>query len=90
VRYITPRCPEQNGKVERSHRVDEEEFWSRTKFDDFARAAEAVRAWEGHYNQERFSIALKGLTSAEKLATFLPLQVSSLDPITLHKPGATS
>jgi hypothetical protein len=49
-----------------------------------------VRAWEGHYNQERFSIALKGLTSAEKLATFLPLPVSSLDPITLHKPGATS
>lgn len=23
LRYIKPRCPEQNGKVERSHRVDE-------------------------------------------------------------------
>jgi len=86
VRYITPRCPEQNGKVERSHRVDEEEFWSRATFDDFARAAEAVRAWEGRYNQERFSMALQGLTPAEKLATFLP----SSDAITLHKPGASS
>ncbi|HZT76592.1 MAG TPA: helix-turn-helix domain-containing protein, partial [Vicinamibacterales bacterium] len=26
-RYITPRRPEQNGKVERSHRIDDEEFW---------------------------------------------------------------
>lgn len=30
-RYITPRRPEQNGKVERSHRIDEEEFWSRRR-----------------------------------------------------------
>ena len=28
VRYIKPRRPEQNGKVERSHRIDEEEFWA--------------------------------------------------------------
>ena len=28
-RYIKPRRPQQNGKVERSHRIDDEEFWSR-------------------------------------------------------------
>ena len=28
-RYIRPRRPQQNGKVERSHRIDHEEFWSR-------------------------------------------------------------
>jgi transposase InsO family protein len=28
-RYIRPRCPEKNGKVERSHRIDPE-FWSAT------------------------------------------------------------
>ncbi|MBP8104950.1 MAG: integrase core domain-containing protein [Nitrospira sp.] len=30
LRHIQPRRPEQNGKVERSHRIDEEEFWSRS------------------------------------------------------------
>jgi transposase InsO family protein len=71
LRYITPRCPEQNGKVERSHRVDEEEFWSRSTFESFAPAAEALLAWERRYNHERFSMALSGLTPAEKLATFM-------------------
>jgi transposase InsO family protein len=67
LRYIKPRCPEQNGKVERSHRVDEEEFWSRSTFDGFAPAAEALLAWERRYNHERFSMALNGLTPAENL-----------------------
>src|SRR5499425_2842126 len=31
-RYIRPRCPEQNGKVERSHRIDHDEFWGRRNF----------------------------------------------------------
>jgi hypothetical protein len=38
-RYIRPRCPEENGKVERSHRIDQDEFWSRHSFDSFAIAA---------------------------------------------------
>ena len=79
-----------SGRVERSHRVDEEEFWSRAKFDNFAGAAEAVLAWEGRYNQERFSMALKGLTPAEKLATFAPQPVPSSAPMTFQTTGATS
>lgn len=70
LRSIKPRCPEQNGKVERSHRVDEEEFWSRSTFESVTSAAEALQAWERRYNHERFSMALSGLTPAEKLATF--------------------
>jgi transposase InsO family protein len=70
LRYIKPRRPEQNGKVERSHRIDEEEFWSRSTFDGFASAAQALTAWEHRYNYDRFSMALSGLTPAEKLATF--------------------
>jgi len=86
LRYIKPRCPEQNGKVERSHRVDEEEFWSRSTFESFAPAAEALLAWERRYNHERFSMALSGLTPAEKLATFttalspLPSGTAAPDP----------
>ena len=41
-RYIKPRRPQQNGKVERSHRVDAEEFWSRH---DFATRADAEARW---------------------------------------------
>jgi transposase InsO family protein len=67
-RYIRPRRPQQNGKVERSHRIDDEEFWSRHDFGDFTHAADALRRWEYAYNHERFSIALQGRTPAEKLA----------------------
>ena len=78
LRHIKPRRPEQNGKVERSHRIDEEEFWSRATFDAFTSAAQALRAWEHRYNYDRLSMALQGLTPAEKLATFLsPLNPSS-------------
>jgi transposase InsO family protein len=71
-RYIRPRRPQQNGKVERSHRIDHEEFWSRQPFPDFDAAATALRAWETRYNYGRFSLALKGQTPAEKLARLRP------------------
>src|SRR5215468_8709750 len=67
-RYIKPRRPQQNGKVERSHRIDQEEFWGRRRFADFEAAAVGLKGWESHYNHERFSMALQGRTPAEKLA----------------------
>ena len=70
-RYIKPRRPQQNGKVERSHRIDNEEFWSCATFGSFAEAAEALRVWETRYNVERFSMALHGQTPAEKLSAVL-------------------
>ena len=71
-RYIRPRRPQQNGKVERSHRIDHEEFWSRQPFADFEAAAAALRHWETRYNYERLSLALNGQTPAEKLAAVRP------------------
>ena len=73
-RYIRPRRPQQNGKVERSHRIDNEEFWGRHSFQDFEVAAVALRDWETRYNHERFSLALQGRTLAEKLAALHPPQ----------------
>jgi len=70
-RYIRPRCPEQNGKVERSHRIDQEEFWSRQGFENFETAATELREWERVYNEQRFSMALNGRTPAEKLGAVL-------------------
>lgn len=69
-RYIRPRRPQQNGKVERSHRIDGEEFWSRHTFLTFSDATAALHACEHHYNCERFSMALHGRTPAERLADF--------------------
>jgi len=71
-RYIQPRHPEQNGKVERSHRIDAEEFWDRHGFERFDEAATALRDWQEVYNHLRFSTALHGQTPAEKLAATLP------------------
>ena len=71
-RYIKPRRPDQNGKVERSHRVDNEEFWGRQTFPTFDAATVALQTWERVYNVERFSLALHGQTPAEKLARLLP------------------
>jgi len=71
-RYIRSRRPQQNGKVERSHRIDQEEFWGRHRFPDFEAAAAALRRWETRYNYERFSLALQGRTPAEKLAALQP------------------
>jgi len=71
-RYIRPRRPQQNGKVERSHRIDQEEFWGRRHFDTFLDADMALQAWERVYNVDRFSLALRGETPAEKLARLRP------------------
>jgi transposase InsO family protein len=70
-RYIKPRCPQQNDKVERSHRIDDEEFWSRHDFTAQADAEGPFADWERRYNHERFSLALQGRTPGEKLATML-------------------
>jgi hypothetical protein len=67
-RYIKPRRPQQNGKVERSHRIDSEEFWAGHTFANRGDAEAALQQWEYRYNHERFSLALNGRTPAEKLA----------------------
>ena len=76
-RYITPRRPEQNGKVERSHRIDDEEFWQRESFASFDDATVGLQAWERRYNHERFSMALRGHTPIEILAAKLSAQATN-------------
>jgi transposase InsO family protein len=76
-RYIKPRRPQQNGKVERSHRIDSEEFWDRHAFTNREDAEPQLRDWERRYNTERFSLALAGKTPAEKLAAKLAASAST-------------
>jgi len=70
-RYIQPRRPDQNGKVERSHRIDAEEFWGRHTFETFEAARAALHGGERVYNEVRFSMVLHGRTPSEKLAAVL-------------------
>jgi len=69
-RYTRPRRPQQNGKVERSHRIDNEEFWTKQSFRNFEQASGALPEWQRFYNHERFSMALRGRTPAERLSDF--------------------
>ena len=52
--YIRPRTPRLNGKVERSHRVDEQEFYQLLDkdgiADDIRLFNDKLREWEDYYN----------------------------------------
>lgn len=64
---IDPGKPAQNGKVERSHRTDREEFWNDVRFRTIP---EFVRKHTAHmlrYNTEREHLALGGKTPVEYL-----------------------
>jgi transposase InsO family protein len=87
-RYIRPRRPQQNGKVERSHRIDSEEFWSRHEFASLEEAMPALAAWESAYNYSRFSMALGGETPAERLASKLAAQKAADRAASEHVPLA--
>jgi len=51
--YIKPRRPYLNGKVERSHRTDEEEFYQLLKYTDDVDLNEKLEEWEKFYNLHR-------------------------------------
>jgi transposase InsO family protein len=69
--YIRPRTPHLNGKVERSHRVDNEEFYQLLDeegiTDDIHLFNEKLREWEDYYNYHRPHGALNGQTPYERL-----------------------
>lgn len=70
-RTIRPRTPRLNGKVERSHRTDVQEFYSKEQFSDIEDMRQKLSQWEHRYNKERAHMALGGQTPAEKLQTKL-------------------
>jgi transposase InsO family protein len=69
--YIRPRTPHLNGKVERSHRVDDEEFYQLLDkdgiTDDIHLFNEKLREWEDYYNYHRLHGALDGQTPYERM-----------------------
>jgi len=69
--YIRPRTPRLNGKVERSHRVDDQEFYQLLDkggiSDDIHLFNKKLREWENYYNYHRPHGALDGQTPYERL-----------------------
>ena len=78
--YIRPRTPHLNGKVERSHRVDDQEFYQLLDrdgiSDDIHLFNEKLREWEDYYNYHRPHGALDGQTPYERLVAKLRAGVS--------------
>ena len=69
--YIKPRTPRLNGKVERSHRIDNQEFYQLIDQeginDDIHLFNKKLREWEDYYNFNRPHGALGGQTPYERL-----------------------
>lgn len=69
--YIRPRSPHLNGKVERSHRIDEQEFYQLLDRDGISDNIhlfnDKLREWENYYNYHRPHGALQGRTPYERL-----------------------
>ena len=63
---IDPGKPAQNGKVERSHRSDQEIFYDRNKFKDAADLKRKIRLWNKYYNNLEHC-GLNGKTPNEML-----------------------
>ena len=69
-RYIKPRTPRLNGKVERSHRIDAEEFYrllDGVVIDDAKVFNDKLQEWEDFYNFHRPHGGLGGQTPYERL-----------------------
>ncbi len=68
--YIKPRTPRLNGKVERSHRIDAEEFYRMLDgvvIDNSNLFNDRLQQWEDFYNFDRPHGGLDGQTPYERL-----------------------
>jgi len=65
--YIKPRTRQLNGKVERSHRTDKDEFYQLLTYRDDVDLDKKLEAWENFYNYDRPHGAHKGKTPYEAL-----------------------
>ena len=60
-------CQDSNGKVERSHRTDDLEFYQLLTYVDDVNLNKMLKEWENYYNFNRPHKSLKGKTPYEIL-----------------------
>ena len=69
--YIKPPSPQLNGKVERSHRTDQEEFYQLLTYTDDVDLNQKLEAREQFYNLNRPHSAFDGKTLYDVLRSLL-------------------
>ncbi len=69
-RLIPPRTPRLNGRVERSHQTDDQEFYHLRRYATRRELELAFRRWLHHYNHDRIHMGLGGRTPLEALRAF--------------------
>ena len=72
--YIRPASPHLNGKVERSHRTDKQEFWQLVDYVDDIDIKAKLKEWETYYNCHRPHSSLNGKAPFEVLREKLQKQ----------------
>ncbi len=76
-RYIKPRSPRLNGKVERSHKTDDEEFYGGLTYASTEELNTKLQRWQDYYNYQRPHWALGSQTPYERLQTVLQKQLAA-------------
>lgn len=69
-KLIPIATPKQNGKVERSHRTDDEEFYNQRSFRKPAKRVRELSRFLAFYNNRRPNSAIGWMTPLEKLRSF--------------------
>lgn len=74
--YNQPSRPDQNGKVERVHRTDTQEYYLRSEATSFKERVLGLNKYLLYYNNKRphFGLGMNGKTPLEKLRTFKQYQ----------------
>ena len=72
--YIKPRTPQLNGKVERSHSTDQQEFYQLLSYKDDIDLETKLEEWENFYNFNRPHGAFNGKAPYEALREKLSIQ----------------
>jgi len=69
--YIKPRTPQLNGKVERSHRTDQTEFYQLLTYTGDVDLNSKLKTWANFYNYDRPHISHSGKTPYEVMRSLL-------------------
>ena len=65
--YIKPASPNRNGKVERSHLTDKQEFYQFVEYTEDVDLSKKLSEWKNYYNFDRPHSALKDKTPCEMM-----------------------
>jgi transposase InsO family protein len=73
--YIKPGSPNLNGKVERSHRTDKQEFYQLLDYTDDVDLKEKIKVWENFYTFIRPHKSHGGLTPYEVFRAKMNIEI---------------